>query len=409
MDQLTEAGRGNTRGANDNTVAISEMKSGLDLVTSSVDVNAASIEKGKIANENMAAAMNTATDSANFQVSASQTLAVQHGINAAAYQTAMAAQKSEADQLAETTAKMYLQNDAAGILKAALDGLNGKAISAAQAQNAFDAALVNMGTHVNKTGKQITFTTTSINDMSSASVALRGQLNGQVTNLQNVVAANGGLANSTGKARAQMVTMRQQIIDNAVAHGIDRAAVTSYIDKIMEIPKSVPPTKLDVDTANALAKAAALQSYINSLQGKTVWITTRVNSIYSEEHISNGPGGSGGKTKSEGGPIYRADGGPVYLANGGHSRGPMGTDTVAAWLTPGEHVMKRSSAESLGAPALKYMNDTGKLPPSGGGAQMVTVNLVLDGQVIDTRIINLSSRTADQAISSFVRDQTRRR
>jgi hypothetical protein len=130
-----------------------------------------------------------------------------------------------------------------------------------------------MGDHVNATGKKITFTTTSIKDMSSASVALRGQLNGQVTNLQAVVEANGGLANSTGKARAQMVTMRQQIIDNAVAHGVDRAAVTAYIDKLLAIPKKVPPTKLDVDTAAALAKISSLQGYLNRLHSKNIVLT----------------------------------------------------------------------------------------------------------------------------------------
>ena len=95
--------------------------------------------------------------------------------------------------------------------------------------------------------------------MSSASVALRGQLNGQVTNLQAVVEANGGLSESTGKARAQMVTMRAQIIDNAVAHGVNRAAVTAYVDKLLSIPKSVPPTKLDVEKTAAEAKLEAFR------------------------------------------------------------------------------------------------------------------------------------------------------
>jgi len=70
-----------------------------------------------------------------------------------------------------------------------------------------------------------------------------------------------------------MVTMRQQIIDNAVAHGVDRAAVTAYIDKLLAIPKKVPPTKLDVDTATALAKISSLQGYLNRLHGKNITLT----------------------------------------------------------------------------------------------------------------------------------------
>jgi hypothetical protein len=204
-----------------------------------------------------AAATNTAAAAGDAGAIAQQNLANKLGMTLPALIAAEDKQKKAAAATADATYKMYAENDAAGILKMGLDLLNGKAISAAQAQNAFDSSLVNMGDHVNATGKKITFTTTSIKDMSSASVALRGQLNGQVTNLQTVIEANGGLANSTGKARAQMVTMRQQIIDNAVAHGVNRAAVTAYIDRLLAIPKSVPPTKLDVDKAAAEAKLTA--------------------------------------------------------------------------------------------------------------------------------------------------------
>jgi len=225
------------------------------------------------AQKDHAAAMATSATTTTAESAAQQALAVKVGTTGAALVLAADAQTKTADTAALAAAKMYLENDAAGILKTGLDLLNGKTLNAAQAQNSFDSSLVNMGDHVNATGKKITFTTTSIKDMSSASVALRGQLNGQVTNLQAVVEANGGLANSTGKARAQMVTMRQQIIDNAVAHGVDRAAVTAYIDKLLAIPKKVPPTKLDVDTAAALAKISSLQGYLNRLHSKNIVLT----------------------------------------------------------------------------------------------------------------------------------------
>jgi hypothetical protein len=182
-----------------------------------------------------------------------QQAAAAYGMSVPEYLAATQAQQGTDQATRTATEAMQLQNDAAGILKQSLDKLNGKSISAADAQNAFDSSLVNMGDHVSATGKKITFTTTSISDMSSASVSLRGQLNGQISQLQGVVEANGGLANSTGKAREQMVTMRQQIIDNAVAHGVDRDAVTKYVDSILAIPKTVPPTKLDVDAAEAAA------------------------------------------------------------------------------------------------------------------------------------------------------------
>ena len=73
----------------------------------------------------------------------------------------MDAQDKAKTSTEQQTVAMQLQNDAAGLLKMTLDGLNGKAISAAQAQNAFDSQLANMGTHVDKTGKTVQFTTTS--------------------------------------------------------------------------------------------------------------------------------------------------------------------------------------------------------------------------------------------------------
>lgn len=321
-------------------------------------------------------AMGSTNASAGVQSSELSMLAGMYGTTVSAISGAEAAEKKTADQLALTTVQMQLQNNAAGILKGALDSLNGKAMSAAQAQNAFESSLVNMGDHVDKTGKKITFTTTSITDMSSASVALRGQLNSQITGLQSVVEANGGLENSTGKAREQMETMRQQIIDNAVAHGVDKDAVTAYVDGLLKIPKSIPPTKLDVDNAAALQKIADTQWRLDQMQThKRIFIET-TNSVSNVDNTG---------TADRAAPKLYAKGGMVnYLAGGGlPAFVPKGTDTVPAMLTPGEIVMKKSSVDSIGAGNLLHANETGRLP---GGT--VTVHLVLDGQVIDTRIVN---------------------
>jgi len=249
-DQATAAKSKDTLVTGDAAVKLKEL-------WTTVNGGPAVLKASETALKNEAAAKATSTTVTTAQATAQQALAARVGTTSAALVLATAGQQKTADAAAQAAAKMYLENDAAGILKTGLDLLNGKTLNAAQAQNSFDSSLVNMGDHVNATGKKITFTTTSIKDMSSASVALRGQLNSQVTNLQAVVEANGGLANSTGKARAQMVTMRQQIIDNAVAHGVDRKAVTAYIDKLLSVPKSMPPTKLDVDKAAATAKLAA--------------------------------------------------------------------------------------------------------------------------------------------------------
>jgi TP901 family phage tail tape measure protein len=52
-------------------------------------------------------------------------------------------------------------------------------------------------------------------------------------------------------------------------------------------------------------------------------------------------------------PKRLASGGPVYLAGGG----PSGTDTVPAWLTEGEYVLRKKAVDLLGVPLLDKLND----------------------------------------------------
>jgi predicted ester cyclase len=251
------------------TVAQLATGKAMDTVVAATKNGVSQLDLAKQAYDAYNAATAKAATGGNAQAIAQQAVARTAGTTVAALAGATAGQQATRDAAADAAAKMFVENNAAGILKASLDALNGKAISAAQAQNSFDSSLSNMGTHVSTTGKKVEFTTSSILNMSTASVALRGQLIGQVTNLQNVVEANGGLSDSTGKARAQMVTMRQQIIDNAVAHGVNRAAVTAYVDKLLAIPKKVPPTKLDVEKAAAEKNIATLQARITAIkQGK---------------------------------------------------------------------------------------------------------------------------------------------
>jgi len=242
-----------------------------------------------------------------------------------------------------------------------------------------------MGDHIDATGKKITFTTTSIGDMSAASVALRGQLNGQVTNLERVIEANGGLQNATAQSKQQYEAMRQQIIDNAVAHGVDKDAVTAYIDKLFQIPKAVN-TQLDADNSAAAQKIADIQFRLDMLQThKTIFIDVQ----QSTSNVDNTGTADGARPK-----MYAKGGMVNYLAGGGFPDfRPQGSDTVPAMLTPGEIVMKRASVESLGAGNLLHANQTGQWPGGGGGP--VTVNLILDGQILDTRIVDLTQQTMD--------------
>lgn len=266
-----------TQGGDDVGAAYAGIGPNIKIVNDALGMNNTALQKAVQQNNNMtaatggtAAALDRASGSyskagkaAQDLVTAQTNLDAQLGPQAAMYGTTSTAldryyqaQQKSGQQTEDTALKMFMENNAASILKGSLDALNGKSLSAADAQNAFDSSLVNMAAHTNAAGGSVKFASDSISGMTSASVALRGQLNGQIHNLEGVAEANGGLANSTGKAREQLVSMRQQIIDNAVAHGVDRKAVTEYVDSLFKIPKEVPPTKLDVDKAAADKKIA---------------------------------------------------------------------------------------------------------------------------------------------------------
>ncbi|NUO59000.1 MAG: hypothetical protein HOV78_20255 [Hamadaea sp.] len=354
-----------TTGAKSGVQANTDLGDAADKVTGAIGRNNGQLDAGIQKNKDIAAATAVAKTNVSAQATAVQDLAFKYGGTVPVLQAVQDAQKKAADQHAAATIQMQMENDAAGLLKQSLDALNGKALNAAEAQNAFDSSLANMGDHVTKTGKKVTFTTTSINNMSAASVALRGQLNGQVANLQRVVEANGGLSGSTGKAREQMVAMRKQIIDNAVAHGVDRKAVTEYIDKLLKIPPSVPPTKLDVDKAAAQSKAQEFIGIVNGIpQFRS--ITLSVGAIFSNaarEAIS----AAGSGVLSIGASVAKA----AKHADGGTVVGPGGPreDKVMTWLSPGEEVIKNGPAQKHRA-LLKAIN-AGKFADGGtvGGAR----------------------------------------
>jgi hypothetical protein len=387
------ASQGATGGATDK---MNEQRDAADKLLPVLQNNIDAIKQQQHVNEQV-------TTASVEKAAADQQGAAALGVTTQAYRDASAAEADAAQKTRDSTVAMQMQNDAAALLKASLDALNGKALSAAQAQNAFDSSLANMGTHVDKVGKTVHFTTASIGDMSAASVALRGQLNSQVANLQAVVEANGGLSNSTGQAKAQMEAMRQQIIDNAVAHGVDRDAVTQYIDKILQIPASVPPTKIEADTAQAEAALARVQADIAAIHDKTVTITT-VNTGAGE----NAPGTGGGiglvHAQATGG---WAGHGVAYFASGGSaSRYARGTDTIPTMLSPGEFTVRAAAASRVGAPALEYINRTGQLPPAqqAQGPFQISGNLYLDSGEFLGKVQGVAQSVARSEIGAAVRD-----
>lgn len=268
------------------------------------------------------------------------------GTNVAALAGAEEAERKTADQLAATTLQMQLQNDAGGLLKMQLDLLAGKSLSFEQAQNSFERQLISTTQTIKSNG-------TALEGNSEAAVTNRGNLLQLVSSAQLSAEAFGTMTGSSEQARQKLIAQRQAIIDNAVANGQNRDAVTRYIDSIMKIPASVPPTKITVDTAFAEQQLAALT------RNREV----RINAIVTRSELPDLNGAASGSGRMG---TYAQGGMVNYLATGGFPQfKPIGTDTVPAMLTPGEVVIKKSSVDSIGADKLLHANETGRLPESG--------------------------------------------
>jgi Transglycosylase SLT domain len=342
-----------------------------DLLTA-LGANNTALKGGQQAFKDQAAAMATSSTTVDTAAAAAQRMSD--------------AQQTITNAADAATQKMRNEQDAAGVLKQALDLLNGKAISAAQAQNSFDTSLVNMGTHTTATGKKIVFTTTSIQDMSSASVSLRGELLGQVTNMQNVIEANGGLSKSTVGSRAEYELMRQKIIDNAVAHGVNRAAVIAFIDTVLKTPTNhntdftdnTPSAVVRVKKLGTAADTAAANRRVRfdadvqpALDGISV-VQARLNKMHDVTvHLAVQAlfGQIGGTQTSTWGPL-------VHPASGGFITGPgTGTsDSIPAMISNGEYVVKASQTAKY-LPLLNAINRGAQGYAAGGHVLGVAPNM----------------------------------
>jgi hypothetical protein len=87
-----------------------------------------------------------------------------------------------------------------------------------------------------------------------------------------------------------------------------------------------------------------------------------------------------------------------YFALGGK---PRGTDTIAAMLTPGEFVVKKSAVDSLGAGTMNKINQ-GKLPGKGNSmynySVMINVKSDADADQIAKTVIAQIQKIDNQAM-----------
>ncbi len=284
--------------------------------------------------------------------------------------------KKQADQTQLATAMMQAQNDAAGLLKQSLDLLSGNKLSDAQAENSFEQGLVRMVKATTKADSAVT-------GLSSSAIKNRGDLLTLVSSAQTAAEAYGKMSGSTEDGRTKLIALRQQIIDNAAATGMNRDEVTKYIDSVLQIPPKASTTG-DLRLTDAEQKLAAYKTALAQLP-QTVNTSlhvanadTVINSLSDirnlMDYVSRGVqvdiGVSGRGIGGQGGI-------PKGQADGGYITGPgTGTSDQAGLfaLSNGEFVNTAKSTQKNRA-ALEAGNRGAKLTVAGyadGGLVSIT-------------------------------------
>ncbi|NLA28200.1 MAG: hypothetical protein GX875_00880, partial [Propionibacterium sp.] len=225
-------------------------------------------------------------------------------------------------------------------------------------------------------GQVVTDVSTTGTDASQAQIdAVKAKIDELPPELQTMIrSAWDGAAYSVAQASiADLPPETQAMIMSAWSSGGYDSAVASLAALP---PEQQAMIKSAWDAAGVNAAIAALAS----VQDKTVTVTTVYQSAFSADNrAAYNLGTSAG----------RASGGPIF------GPGTATSDSIPAWLSNGEFVVRTAAAERLGYGVLDYINRWGQLPQQGyaSGGQVAP----LSRQLVQSAapVINLAMPSAD--------------
>ena len=141
------------------------------------------------------------------------------------------------------------------------------------------------------------------------------------------------------QARAQIIALNREIEGMMVTAAQQTAANLGRNINVTQVPLTSQPV-IDPRTGKSnmkeLLKKGRTRDLLNNI-ARALGVKTYGASYSIETTI----------------PKRFATGGSVYMSDGG----PMGTDTVPAWLTPGEYVIKKSVVDQLGTEFFDQINN----------------------------------------------------
>lgn len=266
-------------------------------------------------------------------------------------------------------------------------------------------------------------TSKSLTSNTDTAIKNRRELEALVKEYQDHIKALADTGASEDELKRKTESLREDFVKQATQLGFNREEVKKYADSFDDVMTAIINVPRDITVkmgVNDSPATKALNEWIAKNNNKTVQLNTKMNNPGTVSGGSWKPNsigvGNGGMTTPKlevkndvdakkgfkaGGPVSGSslnisgtlkaavmtvanssiqniltrfarffgfsDGGivPHYLATGGvlglHPGRPMGTDTVPAWLTPGEAVIRQSSVKYYGEGAMNALNDR-KIP-----------------------------------------------
>jgi hypothetical protein len=277
----------------------------------------------------------------------------------------------------------------AGGLQQALELLNGGALSAREAERAFQESIDAVTASIRANGQSLDATTEKgrANQTALDAVATAGQTRAQSI-YEQTLATQGQVAAEAAAAKAY-AQGREQLIRSAQQFGMTRARARAYADSVMAIPREWSTKVTLVGHKESVARAKEVENAVKRLTGKTI----RIGVV----------GGRGGVLEG--------------MSSGGRVGGFGIGDRQLRLLDAEEHVWTRAEVRAAGGhsamEALRRSVVTGKATPAtsrsylaneaaptrattstGGAPAPVStgdtyVYVEIDGQQLEGRIISV--------------------
>lgn len=241
------------------------------------------------------------------------------------------------DALADSTAEAAKKAEDA---QKAVDKYVQSLVSAGMAVLSTRDAQRNLLDSLDAVNAQIEKNGTTLDGNTKAGRENQEALDGIARNALNLADAIYKETGSEEQMRASLASSRDSLIQTAIQFGMNKEDAQAYADSILKIPNSA---HVEI-TSTASQVKGAVESLIEAVKRADGTVATVRTRYIREEYTVDG-----GRITS---------GGSTAFASGGHVRGPgTGTsDSVPAWLSNGEYVVKAAAVSKYGLNFLDRVN-----------------------------------------------------